>query len=235
VDLSTSAGMNSWAVEGLNQLNQQWFWYRVGSGVAQPINVIGNMSYSTTGTSGLTVTYSNALFNLSVDYLLAGGSVGSGSADIQESIKVHNNSGSSLSDFHLYQYSDFNLLDDPNADTVQIYGDTIDGYTFAYQYKGLTQIAEAINLPPGSHAEASTTPNTLNNLTTADYVLNDVTFAGPGDVTWALQWDPDPIGAGMDFDVFKNKVLSIEPIPEPSVTALVVLGLGVWGFARRRE
>ena len=41
VDLGSSAGMNSWTVNGQNQLNQQWFWYRANGGTAQPINTIG--------------------------------------------------------------------------------------------------------------------------------------------------------------------------------------------------
>ena len=31
VDVGSSAGMYNWTVDGVNQLAQQWFWYRVGS------------------------------------------------------------------------------------------------------------------------------------------------------------------------------------------------------------
>ena len=44
VDLGSSAGMYNWAVNGQNQLNQQWFWYQANDGTAQPINTIANPS-----------------------------------------------------------------------------------------------------------------------------------------------------------------------------------------------
>jgi len=231
VDLGSDAGMYNWSVDGQNQLNKQWFWYRVGSGVAAPINTISTASYSTTGTDQLSATYTGSGWKLTVNYKLTGGSLGSGTADIEESIMFTNYSGGSL-DFHLYQYSDFNLLGTPGGDQVFLDGNPIDGYTYAFQMKGLTQIAEAINLPAGNHAEANVTPNTLNSLnSTADLILNDSTYAS-GDVTWALQWDK-VVADGEQFDVFKDKLLSIEPIPEPSSLSLIGLGLLVLGVVRR--
>lgn len=54
VDLGSSAGMNNWTVNGQNQLNQQWFWYRTDGGIAQPINSIGAPTVTTyTGASGI--------------------------------------------------------------------------------------------------------------------------------------------------------------------------------------
>jgi hypothetical protein len=234
VDLGSSAGMNSWAVEGQNQLHQQWFWYRVGSGLAQPINMIGEANYTTTGTDFLSTTYSSALFNLTVEYTLAGGTFGSGAANIQETIMVHNNNSTEDLNFHLYQYSDFDLLDSPLGDTTVLWGDEETGYNFAQQTKGPTQIAELINLPPANHGEVSEVPNTLNALnSTPDLMLSRDRYA-EGNVSWALQWDTT-VEHGQDFLVFKGKTLSIAPIPEPSALALSGLALAAWGLARRRQ
>jgi hypothetical protein len=233
IDNGTSAGMFNWSVDGQNQLAQQWFWYRIGSGLQQPINMIGTPTTTSTGPNQMTSVYGGAGFDLSISYLLTGGSSGSGSADIQETIMFHNSSGSPL-DFHLYQYSDFNLAGSPGGDTVYIDGSAQTGYNYAIQWKGATQIAEAINLPAGDHAEANTVPNTLNSLNSVNnLILNDATGA-TGDVSWALQWDAT-VGAGQDFLVFKDKLLSIDPIPEPSVLALLALGMGLCGVARRRQ
>jgi hypothetical protein len=233
VNVDSSAGMYHWDVEGNNQLNQQWFWYRT-DGVQAPINSISAATYSYDGANKVNVSYENASVKLSVLYWLSGGSAGSGTADIIESIMVDNKTGSAL-DFHLYQYSDFNLLDTALGDTVEISGNPTDGYDYAYQYKGATQIAEAITSPSANRAEAGLAPSTLNGLNgTTVYNLGNNTSAGPGDATWALQWDVS-IAANDSFWLFKDKLLSIEPIPEPSTLALVALGLGAWGWARRRQ
>ena len=233
VNLDSSAGMNYWSVDGQNQLNQQWFWFRVGSGLQAPINTIGTASSVTVGGNGVASTYSNGQLTLQISYLLTGGTPGSGQADILESITVVNNTANPM-DFHFYQYSDFNLLGTGN-DSILISGNPTDGFDYAYQSKGLTQIAEAINSPVANHAETGLVPATLNRLNgTSDLVLNDTTSSGPGDVAWALQWDVT-IGAGASFDIFKDKKLSIVPIPEPSVLAFIALGLGAWCLPRRRQ
>lgn len=233
VDLDSSAGMNYWSVDGQNQLNQQWFWFRVGSGLQAPINTIGPANVVTAGANAVASTYANGQLTLQISYLLTGGIGGSGQADILESITVVNNTSSSMN-FHFYQYSDFNLLGTGN-DSILISGDPINGFDYAYQSKGLTQIAEAINSPVANHAETGLVPATLNRLNgTSDLVLNDSTSSGPGDVAWALQWDVT-IAAGASFDIFKDKKLSIVPIPEPSVLAFIALGLGAWCLPRRRQ
>jgi hypothetical protein len=234
VNVDSSAGMYHWDVDGYNQLNQQWFWYRTDAGVQAPINTISAGSAVYSGLNTVTVTYENTDLKLEILYSLTGGGLGSGTADIIESIQAWNKKGTSM-DFHLYQYSDFNLLNDPSGDTVEISGNPIDGYDYALQYKGLTQIAEAITSPAANRAEAGLTPSTLNSLNGASvYNLNNSDTAGPGDATWALQWDAS-IDAGGSFWLFKDKLLSIEPIPEPSTLALIALGLGAWGLARRRQ
>jgi hypothetical protein len=237
VNVDSPAGMNFWSVDGQNQLNQQWFWYRTDDGVAKPINTISSATHTLYGDNTLDVTYENQTFILDIIYSLTGGTAGSGKADITETLTVNNKTGSELN-FHLYQYSDFNLLNVPGGDSVVLNGNTTDGYDFAYQWKGLTQIAEVINLPPANEAEAGTTdetPNTLYKLNNyADLMLNGSDSAGPGDVTWALQWDTT-IDANDTFDVFKDKKLSIVPIPEPSAWVFVALGLGAWKLARRRQ
>src|SRR5579872_6941736 len=77
VDLGSSAGMNSWTVNGQNQLNQQWFWYQTDGGIAQPINNISAPTItSSTGPNGInnvTATYQNASIGVAINYVLTGG------------------------------------------------------------------------------------------------------------------------------------------------------------------
>lgn len=231
INLGTSAGMYSWIVDGGNQLNQQWFWYRIGGGLAAPINTIGSVSYTTTGSDIVDATYSGAGFALKIRYSLDGGSIGSGVSQIYESIMVTNFSGGSL-DFHLFQYSDFNLGTTAGGDSVEVYSSG-SGYDFVSQTDGSTEIQEGINLPEAQFGEAALVGNTLAQLNgSPGYNLNNTLTAGPGDVTWALQWDASILNNG-SLDVFKNKGLLVTPVPEPSALALIALGLGALVASRR--
>jgi hypothetical protein len=234
VELSGSgAGMNSWYLDNAplaNQLNKQWFYYRIGGGLAQPINNIGTLSYTTSGSNIMEATYSNPQFSLTISYVLTGGGSGTGNADIAETISVLNTSGSSLN-FHLFQYSDFNLLGTPGGDSVQI--GVPDS---AIQWEGTSGISEGVLSPPADRVEAALASSTLVNLTTIPgYDLNNVT-GNPtplmGDVTWAFQWDRD-IANGQSLDVFKDKQLSIVTVPEPGVLAIV--GAGLLALAMRKK
>jgi len=62
--------------------------------------------------------------------------------------------------------------------------------------------------------------------------LNDVASAGPGNVTWALQWDTLLL-PNQDFIISKDKHLQVQIIPEPSLFAL--LGIAFAGFVLRRQ
>ncbi len=237
VNLGSSAGMNSWTVNGQNQLNQQWFWYQTDGGIAQPINTISTPTVSTfngaDGINEVAAVYQNAQLKLTVDYQLSGGGPSSGNAAITESITAVNVSGQAVN-LNFYQYSNFNLLG-ASHDTIQILGSP-GSFNFVHQANGSTAIQEAVTAPDALYAEAANLGQTLTELgSVTNLVLNDNTTAGPGDVTWALQWNDELAANGGEFDLTKNKSLSIQMIPEPSTMALVALGIGALGLARRRK
>lgn len=233
VDVDSAAGMNSWIVDSAptqNHLNMQWFYYRVGNGLAMPINTISAAAVNNPDSQTLEAVYANAQFTLTVSYVLTGGGTGSGLADIGETISVLNTSGGSLN-FHLFQYSDFNLLGTPGGDSVQI-GNALDS---VIQWDGATGIAETVTQPPASRAEAALAFTTLNNLNTvAGYNLNNNIGPLSGDVTWSFQWD-SVIGNGLSLDVFKDKQMAIAPVPEPTAISMLAIALGAAGFLRRRR
>ena len=234
VDTTQNAGggMTDWSVSTVNQLNKQWFWYRTPAspgGLQQSIDTISAPNPTQGSANTLTVIYGNPTFDLQIDYQLTGAT--GGNADIQESISILNKTGSVLP-FTFFQFSDFDLAGNPLGDSVTIHK-TGTQYDQATQTKGLTQISETIITPPADRTEANYSPNTYNDINgTAGYNLNNNTNAGPGDVTWAYQWN-FAIAPNAEQDILKDKILSIEPVPEPSAVALGVFGLATLALRRR--
>jgi len=235
-------GMNSWTVGGVNgsQLNQQWFWYSVNGAVQQPINTIGapavvNFSSPATPIDNLGVAYQNAQLTVQVQYILSGNGVNSGSADMVENLSIVNNSASSIN-LSFYQYSNFNLFQN-NLNSVNLSSGP-GGYTGALQTAGGpggTGIAEVIDAPLANYGEAALVGQTLGELNGPSYyTLNDNASAGPGDVTWAFQWNVN-LASGGTFNITKDKGLSIQLVPEPSSLAFIALGIGAMGLSLRRK
>ncbi len=115
LDPNSPGGVSGWSVDGVNQLFQQWFWYRIGnSGPQYSIDTLGLSSSSQVTPSQASVTYSGSNgLTVQVTYLLMGGAYLSGAADLGESIAITNSSGASQ-DVHFYQYSNF-TLDTPTS------------------------------------------------------------------------------------------------------------------------
>ncbi len=243
INVGSQQGMFYWAVlnqpnQFQNQLHQQWFWYRVGTtDPERSIDTIGAPVLSGLTPSTLTTTYYDSFnrFNVALTYTLNGGAPASGTADIAEQIAIHNTSGSIL-DFHFFQYSDFDLGGTPGGDTVVLSQSGFTGrINQADQFSG-DNLVEVVNTPNANHGEAAFVPATLVRLNDANpTVLNDdLGPVGPGDVSWALEWDAS-IGVGSSLLISKDKLLTVQFVPEPGTMALLGLGLGGLLFARKRR
>lgn len=239
IDTQSQAGVYDWHVDGIDNMNQQWFWFRVGnSGPEQSVdtllhNPVTDMIISdgnfNPGDDRLTLRYTDQAnrFEIFVDYTLTGGQNGSGTSDLIETIRVHSLRQTGNLNFHFFQYSDFDL----NGTTFDSSVEILNANTVR-QTDGLT-ISETVATPAPSRYEVGYYNTTLAALTDgATTNLNQV--GGPltdGNLTWAFQWD-FVLAPGGSFIISKDKHLE-HVVPEPSSVALFVLGvvcsgLGIW-------
>jgi hypothetical protein len=232
IDTASQAGMSNWTVNGTDHLSQQWFWYRVGD--TEPEASIDTLAVLLQGTSDtnldtvhdtLYVKYGGRGFELEVRYALDGGAAGSLTSDIAENITITNTGDSSL-DFHFFQYSDFDL-----GGTVPDEGAEKTNANAIRQWDSILALNETVVTPPPDHWEVGLFASTLNSLNdTGPTTLSDVSVIGPGDLTWALQWDFS-IDPGQDFQISKDKQLRV--VPEP--VTMVLLGTGFLGLVARKR
>lgn len=237
LNVGSQAGMYNWTVDGINQLDQQWFWYAIGNAAPASIDTISAASVSQPMNDYLTTSYTSVSgYNLGIKYTLSGGNPGSGQSDLGETVTINNTSASSI-DFRFYQYSDFDLNGTAGGNSVTIYSGP-NGYNDAYQVNGVSDISETVASPGATYAEAgleNVPGSTLSKLNGGSPVtLNDNTTAGPGDVTWAFEWDLN-ISAGGSAIISKDKHISLTPVPEPATLSLALIGLIVCGASCKRR
>lgn len=235
------AGITSWTVDGVNQLKFQSFYYRIGSGQEYALDNISSTPFVSFTGGGVDITYSNSSISLLLSYDLFGNQVGSQNSGLGYSIQVLNKLGTSQ-DFHLYQYSDYDLGGGSALQSV-VMGKITSGPPLLQKFKSagqtvgamwMTNVFSLTALPsPTPLAEAGLFNSTLLNLTdAAQTTLNNATNAGPGDVAYAIQWDIALAG---------NSSASLSgsftmAVPEPSsLSVLVASILGLAGMSSRRR
>jgi len=228
IDTSSQAGATDWIVDGRDYLYQQWFWYRIGStGPEQSIDTLTLAGY-THSDNILTLNYASAgQFYVDITYTLFGGTPSSYASDMSETIRVR--TASSPLDFHFFQYSDFDLNRWTLVDNV----DMVNANTVRQQAAGgplPVVLNETVVTPPPSHVELNYYAGTLDKLDDlGPTTLNDVNHAGPGDVTWAFEWD-QLITDRSPLLISKDKQIS--PVPEPA--SMLLLGGGLLGVGLAR-
>ena len=224
--------MFNWTADGQNQLVQQWFWFRVGNNAEASINTISAATFSQPDARSLNSTYDNGAYGVTISYLLTGFSPGSGVSDIAETISIINHTAAPL-DFHFFQYSDFDL-GGPGNDTIQLGKNLRGQFNEAAQSDPGVALTETVVTPGANHGEAAFFNSTLLKLNNAvaDNLSDALGPVGPGDVTWALQWDFS-IAPGSSVGISKDKYLHILAIPEPSAIALLAVGAAL--VLRRRR
>ena len=239
IDPSSSAGMKSWTINGIEQLAQQWFWYRIGSaGGEAAVNTISAPVLTDQSGNMVTITYSNVQLSVQITYTLQGSGV-----DMNEQILVTNNSCTyplvsctNPLDLHFFQYSNFDLANSANNDTVFFPDGTTASQTDPAGL--LSETITSVNLLGTSVDHQAGFAAPLLGLLTdgAPTTLNNDSGPYLGDVGWAFEWS---IALGSTpLLISKDKLFQeIPPYtnPEPASLGLIGAGLFAAGWISRRR
>ncbi|MCO5052885.1 MAG: PEP-CTERM sorting domain-containing protein [Verrucomicrobiae bacterium] len=236
---SADTGLVNWTVDGVNSLNFQGLFYRVGSGAESSLlGISSNPTVSVTqipnALSFLDVTYANSLFSVRTVYQLIGSTAGSGKSGLSQSVTVKNLSASPL-DFHLFQYSDFDLMGVTGGQTAQF---SFDGANQSYQVtqtdgmRTLTATVNASTAPVG-HFDAAPFNTTLSSLLDASATTLGDAASASGNVTFSFQWDAILAAHGEAGDSLVISQL-ISLVPEPTSGSLLLVGVMAL-LTRRRK
>ncbi len=226
------AGQSSWQVDGVHHLYQQWFWYRIGNTPEANISTLPLTGISVNDTNPFTdaahdtlaLQYQVAdLIQIEPTFVLRGGNVGTFASDVAEIIRITNLTNQ-IMPFSFFQYANFDLNGTLGDDSV-FFASNND----VFQTDPIFSMHETVIAPTATRIEANYFANTFNKLNDA-FVdnLDNVAAAGPGDVTWAFQWD-FLLLPGQTVIISKDKQI----VPTPGAFALVGAA-GLFGLRRRR-
>jgi hypothetical protein len=252
IDPNSNSGLENWSVEGQNQLNQEWFWYRLSGGSLSSIDTLGSPTISNTAAPNVaTIAYSgtNGL-TTSVNYTLNGDVTGSDDSQITELISLKNSTSTAMT-LQFFEYANLTLLGSATGDVVQFQNKTEVDQT-KYGLQGNLMASESMsntdNAPAANYREAGEvngangypdilaglTSGSLTQLSGSNTNTGSPLYGVPGgDMTWAYEWD-HTIPPGGTFQISKLK--SVQGVPEPSTLAIALVGfLGLIGFALQRR
>ncbi|GAB1544345.1 hypothetical protein NUACC21_70210 [Scytonema sp. NUACC21] len=213
-NIPSNNGLLFWTVEGVNQLFQNQFWYRVGSeGRENSLNTLNliSLNQSQPADNQISVTYAGTDFEIALNYTLDGGAQGSGISSLFENITIKN-TGSNQLDFHFFNYTDFDLTENGDRDTTKI------GSGSATQLDNFTFATEVID-PAATYYQVSPFSNILDAL--EDNVTTTLAnFSGPltGDNAYAFQWN-FALEPEKSFSINNYKSIApVKQVPEPTMT-----------------
>lgn len=236
-DAGTNAGMTDFVVDGVDNLFLQGFWFRT-AGMNNEANV-GTLALTGTSVTDtnpfvdnrpdtLALQYAGPGFMIEPSWTVRGGSQGSFTGDVLETIIIRNIMTAGPLVISFFQYSDFDLNGSINDTSVEILGPL---FNTARQSDGAASLSETVVTPQPTRWQVDNFPNTVNMLNdgVVDNLNNNAGPIGPGDLTWAFQWD-FVIPSGGSVSISKDKRVVV-----PGPGTLGLLALAPVALLRRRR
>jgi hypothetical protein len=235
-------GLNSWVINGVNQLTQEWYYFSVGNSsgpsgldalntATTPVAVTLSDSRGLPGvdnTAKLAYTDPAGRFTATASYQLTGAFDDPPTkGDITETLKITNTSSSTLN-FHLYEYTNLQVAGTVPNDSLSIFGGDS-----AIQ-SDPTGVYATVTASPTHHSEAALASTLSTALAgPSPLTLNDDPTITNADAALAYEWDLSiPVGQSVIIGTDKS-INSESAIPEPS-PSIALAGVAAAMLARRR-
>jgi len=225
-------GVYNWEINDVNQIIQQWFWYRLSNtGPASDLTTLTQVGsptlLNTSGGAGdnyASINYAGSGFTLNLQYLLIGGAAGSSSSDLEAIINIDNTGGKTL-DFDLVNYNNFSPANNSGLRGVTIAnGNTADESILS------GELAQVLVSPSSTQYDAAAA-GLLAGLNSGSLIpLPDNGSTSGADPAFAFGFD-------LTIAPHSSSVISADeqltaPVPEPASAATF---LGALLFIRRRR
>ena len=237
----SNGGLTDWTVNGVNQLQSQWFYYSIGSSPVNAINTIAPWTTPATTIGNfptLTENYVNNSVSLITKYTLLSQPVGSLGATLGTTLTFQNLSGSNEV-VNLFQYSNFGLGNSVAGQQV-IFPSILSPYNVAQSSLSgatlngnVTAISGGTQVPTGLAAGLyDGTQLGLGNGNPAPVFNNTSLQGGPGNVNYGYEFTAT-LAPNASLIISESQVVAV---PEPSAMALISAGaLALTAYARRRS
>lgn len=236
LQVNLGGGLSNWTLNGVNQLDQQWFYYNMGGNPVDSIDTIsapstpilgGQVVLGTLVNTNITTTYADSALSVKTKYTLGANASG---ATLSTVVTLNNLTGSSQT-FNFYQFSHFGLGGSSTGQNVHFLG-TTSPYEVTQTGNGtlLTGTVTALNAGVPSPVEeiAGVYDGTQFGLENGNPAPNftDTSLSATGNVDYAYQFTAT-LAAGGSLTISE-----IQSVPEPSPLALVSCGILALGLIR---
>jgi hypothetical protein len=215
IDPDGGAGVYDFIIDGHDQLQKQWFWYRLGdAGPELPLSAatLGVSVQAYVPSSLVSLTFTHADFEIDILFLVTENTSLSG--DLVEIITVTNDSEDTL---HLFKYANFDMAGAAGDVAMVTGGDTATQTDQSTGAEAETVVSEGSVLASTYQAGDTSIEASLND--SGPTTLNGAIVSLSGtDAAWAWQWD---VAGGAEALIGLDNLVTV---PEPASMTLIALG-----------